>query len=326
MRFTIIILLLLSLGQIKAQNSTEEHYQFDSIYKTIEGYYNRGLNFKAAELPKSLEENRYVDASAHFFFARVYSLSNEFSKTLFSLKNAVERGITKEQIEQMYDLDPFRKSNLNVIFESSYPTWHQVYLDKQKDIKLDSVYMNELIEITEWESDYEVKTWYDQDGNVAFIEDSSMIELNRKQQDSVFYFTMELVLEKGFPIRKRVGELFNYYSRRLGYSLPKDFSLDDKKWKKIKKMIFTEMEKGNIKPFYYAVLEDDIRASRNQSQLYGTWSAIYSNSFDVAAEVLFENPEEINVRRKAVGLCPIQVELWSQARELPESLKGIEFK
>ncbi len=326
MRFTIVILLLLSLGQLNAQNYAEEHYQFDSIYKTIEGYYNRGLYFKAAELPEELEGNKYVDGSIHFFFARVYSLSNEFDKTLFSLKNAVERGISKEYIHQMYDIDGFRNRNLKVIFESSYPTWRQAYLDKQKGIKLDSVYMKQLREIREWKSDFEVKSSYNQDGDVMFIEDSSMIEPNRKQQDSVFYLTMELVVEKGFPTRKRVGDQFNFFSRRLAYSLPENFNLESKLWGKIKKMISTEMDKGNLKPFYHAFIEDQIRESRKQPQLYGTWSPIYYNNFDVGGEVSFENPEELNIRRRAIGLCSIQLALWAKTKKLPASLKGVQFK
>ena len=326
MKSVILILLLTCSFLSKAQTHAEEHYQFDSIYKTTLGYYNRGLYHKAALYPEYLAENRYVNATTNYFFARVFALSNEFDKTLEHLEKAVKGGITKTQIERMYDLDGFRESNLHIIYEMNYGKWHQEYIDSEEETVLDSVYINQLKEIREWKSDFEVRTWYTQDGDVMYIEDSSVIEPNRKQQDSVFYFTMELVLEKGFPIRKRVGEQFNYFSRRLGYSLPKEFSLENKKWKKIKTMIFIEMEKGNLKPFYYAVLEDNIRSARNQNQLNGTINYFYKDSKDKTNAVVYENPDELNIRRRAVGLCPIQLELWSEARELPESLKGVKFK
>jgi hypothetical protein len=34
---------------------------------------------------------------------------------------------------------------------------------------------------------------------------------------------------------------------------------------------------------------------------------------------------ELNVRRRAVGLCSIQLEMWSEARALPLSLNEIVF-
>lgn len=326
-KFLFILILLVVLSpKFNAQNFAEEHYQFDSIYKTIEGYYNRGLYFKAAQLPEKLKDNRYVNASVHFFFARVYSLSNEFDKTLFSLKNAVERGISIEYINQMYDLDNFRKSNLNVIFESSYPSWHQSYLDKQKNVVLDSVYINQIKEINKSSS----KIWdgikYNQNGGIDDVNDSLTLYTLYYKEDSLSNYVFDLILEKGFPTRKKVGKEFYSFSRRFVSKIPNDLNLQSKKWKKVKKAIDVEMGKGNLKPFYYAFIEDNNRFSRNQLQFYGTMPVILSNGTNRINSIKYENPEELNLRRKSVGLCSIQLELWSEARELPESLKNVEFK
>ncbi|MGB0882611.1 MAG: hypothetical protein ACPGSO_06625 [Vicingaceae bacterium] len=321
--FILIVLVVLS-PKVNAQNYAEEHYQFDSIYKTIEGYYNRGLYFKAAQLPEKLKDNRYVNASVHFFFARVYSLSNEFDKTLFSLKNAVERGISKEYINQMYDLDNFRKSNLNVIFESSYPSWHQTYLDKR--LTLDSNYIKEIRTIRQrYKADLKMK---DIDGNeVVEIKDSlNFYKIKNKFDSLCFNSVVNLTLERGFPIKKKIGRDYYWYSSILRYNMPVSYDVNTKDWLKIKKMINSEMQKGTVLPYYYAAIEDNKRVSRKKPQLYGTTLIVYSGNKDVSHLLEFENPEELNLRRKSVGLCSIQLELWSKARELPESLKNVEFK
>lgn len=324
MKITIVLFLLLSLGKVSGQNYAEEHYQFDSLYKTMEGYYNRGLYFKAAELPKKFGENRYVDASAHYFFARVYSLSNEFDKTLFALKNAVEGGITKSQIEKMYDLDAFRESNLNVIFESSYPSWHQVYLDNLQSLKLDSVYIKRIKEINEkYLNNLRGKSANKTDER----KDSVGFYYKSKRIDSIcFNELVALTLELGFPTKRSIGSEFYWYSRILRYNIPENYDVNCKDWKKIKSLIGKEIKKGTIYPFYYAAIEDRIRLVANKPQYYGTMTVMHRNSADGTNLIQYENPEELNVRRKAVGLCSIHLEMWSEAIELPKSLKGVEFK
>ena len=135
MRLILFILLLIGCFKIEAQTHAEEHYEYDRIFKTMKGYYNRGLYHKAVLYPDSLTGNKYVDASTNYFIARVYALSNEFDQTLIYLEKAVKQGITKTQIERMYDLDGFRESNMHIIYEMNYDKWHQEFLIKEQ-IKL----------------------------------------------------------------------------------------------------------------------------------------------------------------------------------------------
>ena len=90
--------------------------------------------------------------------------------------------------------------------------------------------------------------------------------------------------------------------------------------------IFILSEMGHRISVISTFIDDNIRYSRNQPQLYGTMTVIISNGTEGINSVIYENPEELNVRRRAAGLCTIHLELWSEAKELPESLKGVKFK
>ena len=91
-------------------------------------------------------------------------------------------------------------------------------------------------------------------------------------------------------------------------------------------MIVVEMKKEELGPTYFAYIEDKIRQRNNKLHLNGTIRSILYSRKGLRNTVQYENPEELNVRRRAVGLCAIQLELWSEAQELPESLKGVKFK
>lgn len=292
----------------------------------MKGYYNRGLNHKAALYPDSLEGNKYLDGSGNFFCARVYALSNEFDRTLYFLEKAVKQGISKSFIEKMYDLDGFRESNLHIIYDMNYDKWHQEYLALEKSIDYDSTYIKEIQRISEIYSN-NVKLRKLEGDEIIWVEDSTNYYHTRKRLDSsIFYAIVDLTLEKGVPTKSTIGKEYYRYSRSLRYNMPEDFDENCENWKKIKAMIFTEIEKGTIYPFYYAAIEDYMRYRKRRPQWYGTMNYIYKSSIDYTNGVQFENPEELNVRRRAVGLCPIQLEMWSEARELPISLKEVEFK
>ena len=327
MKFTIITLILvLSFLKTEVQSFSEEHYQYDKVYKTMLGYYNRGLYHKAVEYPDSLIGNKYVNGSTNYFIARVYALANEFDNTLFYLEKAVKKGITKKQIGRMYDLDAFRESNMNIIYELNYDKWHQEYENGKNDFELDSVYIKEIQKIQdEYSKNLTIRR---ADGDeIIEVKDSLRFYHTTKRLDSLSFSVMiELMLEKGFPTYKTVGKSFYTYTRYLRYNMPDDYDVNCADWKKIKAMIFAEIEKGTIYPFYYAAIEDYIRLKKKNPQLYGTMNYIHKSSIDYSNGVEFENPEELNIRRRTVGLCSIQLEMWSKARELPLSLKEINFK
>ncbi len=311
---------------MNAQSHAEEYYEFDRINKTMKGYYNRGLYHKAVMYPDSLEGNKYLNAASYFMFARVYSLSNEFGKTLANLEKAVKGGVSRTQIERMYDLDAFRESNMNIIFESNFDKWRKEFLLSQEEVVLDSAYIKAIRKIDgEYAANFELRKV---DGDeVYFVKDSLSHYTKRESLDSIrFQSLVDLTVRKGFPTKRTIGKEFYRYSRYLRYNMPDDYDENCADWQRVKTMIFTEMEKGTVYPFYYAALEDKIRLSKKQVQVYGTMPMMYIGNNDVSNSLQFENPEELNMRRRSVGLCSIQLEMWSEARELPESLKEVEFK
>lgn len=325
MRLTTLIILLLAFIKSEAQTHAEEYYQFDCTYKTMLGYYNRGLYHKAVLYSDSLVGNKYVNASTNYFCARVYALSNEFDKTLEYLEKAVKGGITKSQVEKMYDLDVFRESNMNIVFNLNYEKWHQEYEDS-RTYSLDSVYIKDIQKISKiYSNNFKLRKV--EGDEIIWVEDSTNYYHTRKRLDStIFYAIIDLTIEKGFPTYRTIGNEYYNFSRYLRYNMPDDYDDNCKNWQKIKTLIFNEIEKGTVFPFYYAALEDGIRLGSRRPQLYGTMPIIYNKNTDVSNGIQYETPEELNIRRRTVGLCPIQLELWSQARELPESLKGVTFK
>ena len=318
--------MLLFCCKSDAQTHAEAHYEYDRIYKTIKGYYNRGLYHKAVLYPDSLRGNKYVNGSSYFFFARVYALSNEFDQALVNLEKAVKRGITKSQISQMYDLDGFRESNLHIIYEMNYDKWHQDYLDLVSSIAFDSVYIKQIQKISQRYSN-NLRLRKVEGDEIIWVKDSTKYYHTRKRLDAaIFYAIVDLTIEKGFPTKRTIGKEYHRYSRYLRYNMPEVYDENCEDWQKVKTIIFAEMEKGTVYPFYYAAIEDRMRQRTNSPQLNGTINIRFNSRNSSVNSIEYEKPEELNLRRRAVGLCSIQLEMWSEARELPESLKEIEFR
>ncbi|MGK4569365.1 DUF6624 domain-containing protein [Flavobacterium sp. 3HN19-14] len=72
---------------------------------------------------------------------------------------------------------------------------------------------------------------------------------------------------------------------------------------KVLKAMRKEYEKGNADSKYYAFLYDRVKKNQNKPQLYGS-----QISWDTGSPLPYnlENPAEVNQRRKAMGLEPIE--------------------
>lgn len=296
----------------------------------MQGYYNRGLYQQATQYIDSLKDNRYVNGSTFYFFSRIYSLNNEFDKTLFHLEKAVKRGITKEQIERMYDLDKFKDSHLYIVFELNYDKWHQEYLVNESNFELDSIYINEIRNIRAKVLEIRYKSVITEDGDEIYeLRDSPEIYLKAKKQDSInFYDLSELIILKGFPTAKVVGtKTLRYVSEILDNYVEYYNSLP--LWQQVKKIILDEITAGHLKPYFLAMLEDLYLFKTNQPIKYATQINYFKqvqNEIVKYKNLEVENPEELNIRRKSIGLCPIEIEYWSLAKELPKSLQNVKFK
>lgn len=326
-QFLYISFIFLSL-YTKGQNYALEHYKFDTYYKMMLGYYHRGLYQESLQFLDSLQGNMYMGKHAFYFVAGVYSLNNEFDKTLQYLQKAVEKGVTKEQVEVLYDLDKFRESHLYMVFELNYDKWHQQYLNKWKDVKMDSVYMNEIEGLyAEFQKNSPYKIIKIDGDEIYELKDSVEQYQFKREKDSITYEKLtDLIIKKGFPVFKKVGQSFYTVSNMLMYHYNNiiGFNESSSKWAQIKPLIQKEINLGNLKPFYLAHFEDLNKVSLNLPQVYLTVKTYFSDSEKDTTQV--EDAENINQRRKSVGLCSVQIDYWSEAKELPISLKNIEFK
>lgn len=322
--FTLVIFFL--PFWVSSQSFAEEHYHFDVNQKMMKGYYNRGLYQEATQYVDSLEGNRYVSGVTNYFIARVYSLNNQFDKTLTYLEKAVKGGIVKSDIEKMYDLDKFRESHLYIVFELNYEKWRQEYLDKISSVQFDSLYIKELEVIKA--KVYKNRYWGKEKkyGGESFDSKDSLARFAIKlKQDSVnFNGLVSLILERGFPTYRKVGGTAFDAINILRHDLIEGYSIKGSAWEKIKPMITKEMELGRLKPFILGQLEDRDRVTEEKPQVYYTVLWFYMPQNEIIATV--DNPKELNIRRKSIGLCPIQVEYWAQAQELPSTLQTVEFK
>lgn len=327
---TLIVSILLFCASIPSftQNLTETHYWYDTHSKMMQGYYHRGLYPEAIQYIDSLKENQYLTPFDYYFFARLYALSNQFESSLYYLEKSVKQGISKEQIDVMYDLDKFRESHLNIVFEINYTSWHEEYLTSLSNAGKDTVYSHEitaLYNLSREKSRYNILKI---DGDEMYeLKDSLSLYQDEQQTDStVFVKLTNLITEKGFPTYKRVGNSFYRATDilRLNYYKNKSLSILENSWLKIKPLIVKEMKSGNLKPFYLAHLEDLHRVHQNKPQVYLA-TKVHSSS-PTQNEVSVIAPEALNSRRKSIGLCSIQIEYWSQAVELPLSLQKIHFK
>ena len=117
MKKTLFISLIFLASNLFSQSWTEKHYRYDTFSKMMTGYYNRGLYTEASNYIDSLQGNPFLAQSDYFRFARIYSLNNEFGKSLKYVEIAVQKGLSKKNVEESYDMDKFAESNLYILYE-----------------------------------------------------------------------------------------------------------------------------------------------------------------------------------------------------------------
>lgn len=324
MKKIVLILLIIFSINANAQTSVDEHYAYDTFNKMMIGYYHRGLYSEATNYIDSLQNNQFLSAHDYFMFARVNSLNNNFREAVEFLEQAVKTGITKKVIEEAYDLDNFRQSNMNILYELNYENWHQDYLLKEQAFneKTNKSYVNQILKLDSLRQqildDY-IKTKSNQ-------HDSLLAYNKLAEQDSLNFLGLtDLILENGFPVKKMVGEKAFFIANKILSMNVTGFEDESSVWKQIKPMIHKEIKKEHLKPFYYAQLYEQYLFNTSQPKCYATRIGYYRVLVD-APQFEYENPEELNLRRKSVGLCKVEIECWAYAMDLPEALQNIKFK
>lgn len=303
------------------QSQIEEIYKRNTFYATVLGYYNRAEYDKAIIYCDSLlqcSDNKYV-----YLHGRVAAANNDFNKATILLKQAIREGVTLQQIERNYDFDKYIETDYFASLKESYPTLHQHYLDSIDDLNLDEDYMKELDNLLY------VDQFIRKNGSIRKLaEDTSVFKktpnwIIEHLVDSLnFERLIELSREKGFPIPKNVRN--NPAWVLLWHHRAEEF-YENSQWERIKPFIDKELKEGNLAPDFYAKFEDHYRYTKGFPQLYGSMCSYFRQSKNYDS-LQFEKPEELNVRRRKIGLCSIEIEVWSFGMELPKSLKNIKFK
>ena len=126
----------------------------------------------------------------------------------------------------------------------------------------------------------------------------------------------------GFPNYKTVGYSgVNDVWILLWHHRGKEFEVNPL-WKEIMPFIEKEISAGNLDKDFLTMFIDDNEIANGRPMVYGTLYGYFRGlpEFD-QYEVI--DPKDINLRRKQVGLAPI--DLWLEALKLPlpEKLKGI---
>lgn len=317
-----IIFLFISLSGF-SQNWTEEHYRYDTFSKMMTGYYNRGLYTESSNYIDSLQGNSFLSQADYFRFARIYSLNNEFGKSLEHIEIAVKKGLSKKNIEESYDMDKFAESNLYILYETNFNKWNEEYLKEFESIKqsIDTSYSNSIFRLDSIR--LKLLKQYPKTNQTSL--DSVNYTNKIIAQDSLNFLTLsQLIKKKGFPTRKKIGDAF-FTANRLLFLEAKKMENKESEWVNIIPLINKEINNENLKPFYLEQLREQYLYETDQPLEYGIRLTVY-RLLKKSPIIHYANPEEINIRRKKIGLCSVQVQAWAYAMELPEHLQNIKFK
>lgn len=128
----------------------------------------------------------------------------------------------------------------------------------------------------------------------------------------------------GFPTYKTVGYSgVNDVWILLWHHRGKEFEMNPL-WKEIMPFIEKEISAGNLDKDFLSMFIDDNEIANGRPMVYGTLYGYFRGlpEFDQYGVI---DPKEINLRRKQVGLAPIELWLETLKLPLPKKLKGITF-
>jgi len=316
------------LGWRMIENSMDENFeiaelQFDSLL-TISDKIDRkflvsGLKIKSKQNKK--EEVAKILHSQNDETLRILC-KKEFLANLKSCNGLAEEKVTNEALQleliEMYVDDQAVRGNIMMDIVTKYD------LDSTKIIKIGEIVVNEknrnrLIEIFE---DYGfpnqqikiIKAYinsqeatgksmkdfiakYDLDSEkIKGISWGFVDEKNRTRLKEIFK-------ENGFPNKELVGK-----DAMLGIFLMIQHSDSDKEWQKSQlKNIEQAVKNGDMDGQSYAYLFDRIKVNRGEKQLYGTQFANVDPIKKIVELADTEDLVNLNIRRRKVGMMPIEM-------------------
>ncbi|MEL6970077.1 MAG: DUF6624 domain-containing protein [Bacteroidota bacterium] len=145
-----------------------------------------------------------------------------------------------------------------------------------------------------------------------------MAYANMRQVDSLVQIAAkEIFYQYGFPGEDRVGatSCHNYWL------LVQHCDTDPSFQEQVLTAMLVEVKKGNASGRDYAYLLDRLRVNTNQKQVYGTQMRLNADSTSFMPQPLLD-PEQVNERRRAVGLGKIEYYIQTMNERYFGALQG----
>lgn len=137
-----------------------------------------------------------------------------------------------------------------------------------------------------------------------------------EEQDEVYaenFSKLEMIIaEHGWPGRQLVGE------QASGAALIVLQHADVQHQKEYLRLLRGAVADGDIDPIHLARLEDGIRQGEGRNQIYGT--RVVSNSEGHPTLYPIQDPDNLDERREAAGLPPIEEQLKQMEAEIGMSI------
>lgn len=163
--------------------------------------------------------------------------------------------------------------------------------------------------------DQKARTDYIELENKHAVSDSLAVKKAGRRMtyvDSIHYITLQEIFKAvGYPDVKESGGSGPSYFWLLVQHQDRHPTFQDSVLTAMKPVV----DSGQVSGVLYAMLTDRVRINTGRLQVYG--SQVHLNADSSAYEMLpCEDPENVNARRKSVGLAPIEVYLESFNKDL----------
>lgn len=249
----------------------------------------------------------------YFKIAQLASATGDYSFAYTLLTQALEKGLPPSNI-QSKKLAKFKAS----------PHWEKLHITKDNHFQnyhksLDQDWIMAIKNMVY--IDQEIRRPYMKSLRDSILKEKTLFAM--QLVDSInFAHLLKLTKEKGFPNYQTVGyQGVNDTWLLLWHHRGKEF-MENPMWVAIKPFIRKEIDKGLLPKDFLTLFEDYYAVETDQPMIYGTLYGYYRRQPEYH-QLKVKEVHQLNARRKAVGLAP--VELWIQSMKLsmPEGIKAL---
>lgn len=254
--------------------------------------------------------------SSPFDFSKAIICSSHLKRDSLTYKLLYEgtrKGLSFERINDM-NLSGFKKSELWLTFISKKDSIYSSYQNSLDKEWIDAINNMKYM-------DQKVRSSY-LNLSTDSVKNSELTKLLMSTIDSLNFETLlALTKKKGFPTTETVGYyginniwLLLWHHRGIEY-------YKNPMWIEIKPYIIDAMKNGKLRLDFLSTFEDYYAVELKQPMCYGTMFSYY-RYFPEYNSIQVLDVNQIDERRKQIGLCPIELHLESLELPLPLGLKN----